>query len=72
MAILNIWHCLQIKKKYSSPSATQEEKTFPEGLMKLIGRSGFFRRDPNKDGHLDSDTSQTISNKPTLKYKYNE
>ncbi|XP_023193921.1 protein JBTS17 isoform X1 [Xiphophorus maculatus] len=48
----------KIKKKYSYPSAAQEEKTFTEGLMKLISRSGFFRRDSNKD--LDPDTIQTI------------
>ncbi|PWA26913.1 hypothetical protein CCH79_00000898 [Gambusia affinis] len=48
----------KIKKKYSYPSAAQEEKTFPEGLMKLISHSGFFRRDSNKD--LDPDTIQTI------------
>ncbi|KAM4720370.1 ciliogenesis and planar polarity effector 1 isoform 2-T3 [Anableps anableps] len=50
----------KIKKKYSHSSAAQEEKSFPEGFMKLISRSGFFRRDPNKDGHLDPDTIQTI------------
>ncbi|KAM9338429.1 ciliogenesis and planar polarity effector 1 [Symphorus nematophorus] len=50
----------KIKKKYSYPSAAEEEKAFPEGLMKFITRSGFFRRGPNKDGHLDPDTIQTI------------
>ncbi|XP_033503413.2 ciliogenesis and planar polarity effector 1 isoform X1 [Epinephelus lanceolatus] len=50
----------KIKKKYSYPSATEEEKAFPEGLMKFVTRSGFFRRGPNKDGHLDPDTIQTI------------
>ncbi|KAM4532203.1 ciliogenesis and planar polarity effector 1 [Fundulus diaphanus] len=48
----------KIKKKYSYPSAAEEEETFPEGLMKLISRSGYFRRDSNKD--LDPDTIQTI------------
>ncbi|KAI3362297.1 hypothetical protein L3Q82_012605 [Scortum barcoo] len=51
----------KIKKKYFYPSATEEEKAFPEGLMKFVTRSGFFRRGPNKDGHLDSDTIQTIN-----------
>ncbi|XP_038152752.1 ciliogenesis and planar polarity effector 1 isoform X1 [Cyprinodon tularosa] len=50
----------KIKKKYSYPSAAEEENTFPEGLLKLISRSGYFRRDPNKDDHLDPDTIQTI------------
>nr|XP_046231509.1 ciliogenesis and planar polarity effector 1 isoform X2 [Scatophagus argus] len=50
----------KIKKKYSYPSATEEEKAFPEGLMKLVTRRGFFRRGSNKDGHLDSETIQTI------------
>ncbi|XP_029300430.1 LOW QUALITY PROTEIN: ciliogenesis and planar polarity effector 1 [Cottoperca gobio] len=50
----------KIKKKYSYPSAAQEEKAFPEGLMKFVTRGGFFRRGPNKDGHLDPDTVQTL------------
>ncbi|XP_056287984.1 ciliogenesis and planar polarity effector 1 isoform X2 [Pseudoliparis swirei] len=51
----------KIKKKYAYPSAAEEEeKAFPESLMKFISRSGFFRRGPNKDGHLDPDTIQTI------------
>ncbi|XP_062290536.1 ciliogenesis and planar polarity effector 1 [Scomber scombrus] len=50
----------KIKKKYSYPSAAEEEKAFPEGLMKFVTRSGFFKRGPNKDGHLDSDIIQTI------------
>ncbi|XP_017266224.1 ciliogenesis and planar polarity effector 1 isoform X3 [Kryptolebias marmoratus] len=50
----------KIKKKYSYPSADQEEKAFPEGLMKLITRGGYFRRGPNKDGRLDSDIIHTI------------
>ncbi|XP_037609215.1 ciliogenesis and planar polarity effector 1 isoform X4 [Sebastes umbrosus] len=50
----------KIKKKYSYPSAAEEEKAFPEGLMKFVTRSGFFRRGPNKDRHLDPDTIQTI------------
>lgn len=29
--------------------------------MKFVTRNGFFRRGPNKDGHLDPDTIQTIS-----------
>lgn len=51
----------QIKKKYSHRSAAEEEKAFLDGLMKFITRSGFFRRGPNNDGHLDSDIIQTIS-----------
>ncbi|XP_040914910.1 ciliogenesis and planar polarity effector 1 [Toxotes jaculatrix] len=50
----------KIRKKYSYPAAAEEERAFPEGLMKLVTRSGFFRRGPNKDGHLDPDTIQTI------------
>eukprot|EP00064_Thunnus_orientalis_P007705 superscaffoldBa00000871_g7727 len=50
----------KIKKKYSYPSAAEEEKPFPEGLMKFVTRSGFFRRGPNKDGHLDPDIIRTI------------
>ncbi|XP_030599039.1 ciliogenesis and planar polarity effector 1 isoform X3 [Archocentrus centrarchus] len=50
----------KIKKKYSYPSAAGEEKAFPEGLLKFITRSGFFRRGPNNDGHLDPDSIQTI------------
>uniref|UniRef100_A0A3Q3FV11 Ciliogenesis and planar polarity effector 1 n=1 Tax=Labrus bergylta TaxID=56723 RepID=A0A3Q3FV11_9LABR len=50
----------KIKKKYSYPSAAEEEKAFPDGLMKFVTRSGFFRRGPNKEGHLDPDTIQTI------------
>ena len=60
----SIWCCFQIKKKYSYPAATEAEKAFPEGLMKFVTRSGFFRLGPNKDGHLDSDTIQTISKMP--------
>ncbi|XP_060918031.1 ciliogenesis and planar polarity effector 1 [Labrus mixtus] len=50
----------KIKKKYSYPSAAEEEKAFPDGLMKFVTRSGFLRRGPNKEGHLDPDTIQTI------------
>lgn len=50
----------QIKKKYSYPSAAEEEKAFPDGLTKFITRSGFFRRGPNNDGRLDPDSIQTI------------
>ncbi|XP_034064419.1 ciliogenesis and planar polarity effector 1 isoform X2 [Gymnodraco acuticeps] len=50
----------KIKKKYAYPSAKEEEKAFPEGLMKFVTRSGFFKRGPNKDGRLDPDTIQTI------------
>ncbi|XP_031711728.1 ciliogenesis and planar polarity effector 1 isoform X1 [Anarrhichthys ocellatus] len=50
----------KIKKKYAYPSAAEEERAFPEGLMKFVSRRGFFRRGPNKDGHLDADTIQTI------------
>ncbi|XP_072227956.1 ciliogenesis and planar polarity effector 1 [Leuresthes tenuis] len=49
----------KIKKKYSYPSAAQEEKGLPEGLMKLNARSGYFRG-PNKDGHLNHDAIHTI------------
>lgn len=55
---------IKVKKKYSYPSVTEEEKAFPEGLMKFVTRSGFFRRGPNKDGHLDPVTIQTISKIP--------
>ncbi|XP_019938136.2 ciliogenesis and planar polarity effector 1 [Paralichthys olivaceus] len=51
----------KIKKKYLYPAASKEEKAFPEGLIKFVTRSGFFRRGPNKDGHLDPDTIQTIT-----------
>ncbi|CAJ1070587.1 ciliogenesis and planar polarity effector 1 isoform X1 [Xyrichtys novacula] len=53
----------KIKKKYSCPSAAEEEKTVPEDLMKFVSRSGFFRtnRGPKKDSHLDPDTVQTIT-----------
>ncbi|XP_041826553.1 ciliogenesis and planar polarity effector 1 isoform X3 [Melanotaenia boesemani] len=51
----------KIKKKYSYPSAAQEEKAFPEGLMKFISRGGYFRLGPKKDGHLDCDTIHTIA-----------
>ncbi|XP_047185530.1 ciliogenesis and planar polarity effector 1 isoform X1 [Scophthalmus maximus] len=50
----------KIKRKYSYPGAAEEERTFPEGLMKFVTHSGFFRRGPNKDGHLDTDAIQTI------------
>ncbi|XP_067339311.1 ciliogenesis and planar polarity effector 1 isoform X3 [Channa argus] len=50
----------KIKKKYSYPSSTEEEKLFPEGLMKFATGSGFFRRGLNEDGHLDPDIIQTI------------
>ncbi|XP_013859180.1 uncharacterized protein C5orf42 isoform X2 [Austrofundulus limnaeus] len=50
----------KIKKKYCYPSADQEEKDFPEALMKLITRGGYFRLGPNKDGRLDSDIIHTI------------
>ncbi|XP_008284693.1 uncharacterized protein C5orf42 [Stegastes partitus] len=50
----------KLKKKYCYPSAVEEEKAFPEGLMRFMTRHGFFRRGPNKDGHLDPDTIQTI------------
>ncbi|KAM8743852.1 ciliogenesis and planar polarity effector 1 isoform 3-T4 [Acanthopagrus schlegelii] len=51
----------KIKKKYSYPSAAEEEKAFPESLMKFVTRGGFFKRGPNKDGQLDPDTIQTIT-----------
>ncbi|XP_029025275.1 ciliogenesis and planar polarity effector 1 [Betta splendens] len=50
----------KIKKKYCYPSAAEEEKIFPEGLLKFVTRSGFFRQGPNKDGHLDPDSIQII------------
>ncbi|XP_028274109.1 ciliogenesis and planar polarity effector 1 isoform X3 [Parambassis ranga] len=50
----------KIKKKYAYASVAEEEKAFPEGLLRFVTRSGFFRRGPNKDGHLDGDTIQTI------------
>ncbi|KAG7498681.1 cilioproteinsis and planar polarity effector 1 isoform X1 [Solea senegalensis] len=50
----------KIKKKYPYPAAPKEEKALPEGLMKFVTRRGFFRHGPNKDGHLDPDTIQTI------------
>ncbi|XP_060931057.1 ciliogenesis and planar polarity effector 1 [Limanda limanda] len=50
----------KIKKKYSYPAANEEEEAFQEGLMKFVTRRRFFTRGPNKDGHLDSDTIQTI------------
>nr|XP_040053253.1 ciliogenesis and planar polarity effector 1 isoform X3 [Gasterosteus aculeatus aculeatus] len=50
----------KIKKKYAYPSAAEEEKDFPEGLMRFVSRGGFFRRGPNNDGRLDPDTIQTI------------
>lgn len=56
-----MWFCVQIKKKYAYPSAAEEEKDFPEGLMRFVSRGGFFRRGPNNDGRLDPDTIQTIS-----------
>lgn len=56
-----MWCCFQIRKKYCYLSAAEEEKAFPEGLMKFVTRNGFFRQGPNKDGHLDPDTIQTIS-----------
>lgn len=34
--------------------------------MKFVTRSGFFKRGPNKDGHLDPDTIQTISKMPLI------
>ncbi|CAG5867458.1 unnamed protein product [Menidia menidia] len=49
----------KIKKKYSYPSADQEEKTLPDGLMKLNTRTGYFRG-PNRDGHLNHDSIHTI------------
>ncbi|XP_068191690.1 ciliogenesis and planar polarity effector 1 [Antennarius striatus] len=50
----------KIKKTYPYPSAQTEEKAFPEGLIKFISCSGFFKQGPNKDGRLDPDTIQTI------------
>ncbi|XP_061589161.1 ciliogenesis and planar polarity effector 1 [Cololabis saira] len=50
----------KIRKKYSYPSEAHKEKAFPEGLLKLITRGGYFRRGQNNDGHLDNDTIHTI------------
>uniref|UniRef100_UPI003AAFEDE3 ciliogenesis and planar polarity effector 1 n=1 Tax=Centroberyx gerrardi TaxID=166262 RepID=UPI003AAFEDE3 len=50
----------KIKQKYSHPSAAEEERAFPEGLMKFVTRRGFFRRGPDEDGRLDPATIQTI------------
>ncbi|XP_034565265.1 ciliogenesis and planar polarity effector 1 isoform X2 [Notolabrus celidotus] len=50
----------KIKKTYSNPSAALEEKALPETLLKFISRRGFFRRGPQKDGRLDTDTIQAI------------
>ncbi|XP_078126837.1 ciliogenesis and planar polarity effector 1 isoform X7 [Sander vitreus] len=50
----------KIRKKYCYLSAAEEEKAFPEGLVKFVTRSGFFRQGPKKDSHLDPDTIQTI------------
>lgn len=51
----------QMKKKYSYPCAVEEEKAFPEGLLKFIKSSGYFRHGPKKDSHMDPGTIQTIS-----------
>ncbi|KAK7898647.1 hypothetical protein WMY93_019500 [Mugilogobius chulae] len=48
----------KMKKKYSYPCASQEEKSFPEGLLKFINRSGHFKRRPKKN--FDAGTVQTI------------
>ncbi|XP_029940368.1 ciliogenesis and planar polarity effector 1 [Salarias fasciatus] len=50
----------KIKKRYPYPSVPEVEKTFPEGLMRFVTRSGHFRHGPNKDGNLDADTIQII------------
>ncbi|XP_029372415.1 ciliogenesis and planar polarity effector 1 isoform X2 [Echeneis naucrates] len=50
----------KIKKKYSYAADAEVERAFPEALMKFVTRNGFFRRGPNKDGHLDSYTIETI------------
>ncbi|KAM9306622.1 LOW QUALITY PROTEIN: ciliogenesis and planar polarity effector 1 [Pholidichthys leucotaenia] len=52
-------HKVLIRTRYSCPSAAAEEKTLPEGLMKFVGRGGFFRRRTAKD--LDPDSIQTIT-----------
>ncbi|XP_030005045.1 ciliogenesis and planar polarity effector 1 [Sphaeramia orbicularis] len=49
----------KIKKKYSYPGVSEEEKAFPEALMKFIGKGGFFRRGPHKDSHLDGHSGIT-------------
>uniref|UniRef100_A0A8C4H2B9 Protein JBTS17 n=1 Tax=Dicentrarchus labrax TaxID=13489 RepID=A0A8C4H2B9_DICLA len=49
-----------LHKVLSRTEGFLSEKPFPEGLMKFVTRSGFFRQGPNKDGHLDPDTIETI------------
>ncbi|CAL8321801.1 unnamed protein product [Lota lota] len=51
----------KIKKRYGHPCAAEEEGAFPESLVKLVTRAGFFRKGPNRDGQLDPVTIQTIS-----------
>ncbi|XP_053708695.1 ciliogenesis and planar polarity effector 1 isoform X1 [Synchiropus splendidus] len=51
----------KIKKKYSDPSAHDEEKAFPEGLMKFVTRGGFFGRRMKKDSSMKPDAIQTIT-----------
>ncbi|XP_072309627.1 ciliogenesis and planar polarity effector 1 [Eucyclogobius newberryi] len=48
----------KMKKKYSYHGACQEEKSFPDGLLKFINRSGHFRYGPKKN--IDPGTIQTI------------
>ncbi|KAF7217094.1 ciliogenesis and planar polarity effector 1 isoform X2 [Nothobranchius furzeri] len=50
----------KIKKKYSYPAAAQEETAFPEELVKLISRRGYFKQGPKKGGRLDPDTIHAI------------
>ncbi|KAM4634088.1 ciliogenesis and planar polarity effector 1 [Polymixia lowei] len=50
----------KIKQKYSHSRAAEEERPLPDGLMKFITRGGFFKQGPNRDGHLDPVTIQTI------------
>ncbi|KAM9820132.1 LOW QUALITY PROTEIN: ciliogenesis and planar polarity effector 1 [Neosynchiropus ocellatus] len=51
----------KIKKKYSYPSAHEEEKAFPEGLRKFVTRGGFFGRRVKKESSVKPDTIQTIT-----------
>ncbi|XP_056146963.1 ciliogenesis and planar polarity effector 1 isoform X2 [Lampris incognitus] len=50
----------KIKQRYSRPYAAQEERVFPEGLMKFITQFGSFRRGPDIDSQLDPFSIRTI------------
>uniref|UniRef100_A0AAV2J046 Uncharacterized protein n=1 Tax=Knipowitschia caucasica TaxID=637954 RepID=A0AAV2J046_KNICA len=49
----------KMKKKYCCPDASQEEKSFPEGLLKFLNRSGHFKWGPTKT--VDQSTIQTMN-----------